>query len=63
MTTYKCSKHGDQGGFVGISVTLRGGDGFKLPQSLDVRSDRRYCMACWIDHMDAYLLPLEEVKK
>lgn len=61
MTKYTCSKHGDQGGFIGIEINLQGG-AVSLPKSLKSRSERRYCMACWIDMMDANLLPLEKTK-
>ena len=62
IKSYRCSRHGDQGGFVGVEIQLSGLDGNDLPNSLQPRARRRYCMACWIDMMDEFLCPLEEVE-
>lgn len=60
MSGFVCPKHGDQGAFVGIELHIKAGPGVTLPASLQSRSHRRYCMACWVDWMDENLEPLGE---
>lgn len=57
-TRYHCQIHGDQGSFIGVLVDFNGAP---LPESLKSRSQRKYCMACWIDMMDRELEPLQEI--
>lgn len=58
---YRCPVHGDQGGIIGVEVEIKAGPGVTLPKSLQSRSHRRYCMACWIDMMDREMMPLAEI--
>jgi hypothetical protein len=58
---YFCPKHGDQGGFIGISVTLTNGGDHPLPASLKPYvGTRNYCYCCWLDWMDANLCQLTD---
>lgn len=61
MKTYSCPKHGNQGGFIGVEVVLTS-HGAPLPESLQSRASRRYCMACWIDLMDREMEQLAAVE-
>ena len=56
-----CPRHGDQGHFTGITIELSERDG-EFPAALKpYLGVRHYCMACWIDNMDATMCQLVEV--
>lgn len=59
--SFWCPVHGDQGTFVGVEVYLDSFADNPLPASLLDKQRRRYCMACWIESMDASMQQLIEI--
>lgn len=59
---FTCSKHGDQGIHVGVEISVVQNPLWPLPAGLEPYAGvRRYCMACYIDLLDANLEQVVEL--